>query len=66
MKTSHQVLELVSTGLSNKEISQILFISESGVKYHISNFFRRYSLKSRGELIARISDIKKDIYRGSK
>ncbi len=39
-------------GLSNKEISEKLFISEKTIKYHVTAIFRKLAVKSRGQLIS--------------
>ena len=53
-----EILELVVTGKSNKEISDILFISYSTVKNHIYNVFLKLNVNSRFELISRINSYK--------
>jgi DNA-binding NarL/FixJ family response regulator len=47
-----QVIEQVAKGLSNKEISDALYLSEHTIKAHRRNLLRRYQLKSSSELIA--------------
>lgn len=42
-----QVLQLMADGNSNKQISQIVGISEATVKYHTSQLFRLLSVKNR-------------------
>ena len=42
-----QVLRLVTKGLANKQIARYLGISESTVKAHISNVFRRIGVTDR-------------------
>ena len=42
------VLRLVATGLSNKQIAGQLFISEETVKVHIRNLLRKLNVHSRG------------------
>ncbi|MBE2894475.1 response regulator [Spirabiliibacterium falconis] len=41
------VLELVAKGMSNKQIAEILFISEETVKVHIRNLLRKLNVNSR-------------------
>ncbi|MBE2896037.1 response regulator [Pasteurellaceae bacterium HPA106] len=41
------VLELVAKGMSNKQIADILFISEETVKVHIRNLLRKLNVNSR-------------------
>jgi DNA-binding NarL/FixJ family response regulator len=46
-----EVLDLLMKSLSNKEISSTLHISESTVKFHISNIFQRFGVQRRADLI---------------
>ncbi len=41
------VLRLIATGLSNKQIAGQLFISEETVKVHIRNLLRKLNVHSR-------------------
>ena len=56
MKSSIQVKQLIAIGLSNKEIADKVCITESGVKYHITNILREYGCKSRAELIVALRE----------
>jgi DNA-binding CsgD family transcriptional regulator len=47
-----EVLQLILSGKSNREIAEALFISESTVKTHIRNIFSKYDVGSRSELIS--------------
>ena len=47
-----EVLQQILTGQSNREIGEVLFISESTVKTHIRNIFFKYDVGSRAELIS--------------
>ncbi len=49
-----EVLQLILAGKSNKEISEVLFITESTVKTHVRNIFSKYDVGSRAELISDI------------
>lgn len=51
-KREGEVLRLVCQGLSNKEISNTIFISEFTVKDHIKNIMRKMDAGSRNEVIA--------------
>lgn len=44
-----EILQEMSTGLKNKEISKLLFISEETVKVHIRNLLRKLQVRSRLE-----------------
>jgi DNA-binding NarL/FixJ family response regulator len=46
-----QVLELVATGMSNREIAGELFISENTVKNHVRNILEKLHLHSRMEAV---------------
>jgi DNA-binding CsgD family transcriptional regulator len=44
-----EILKLVATGVSNKEIAQTLFISQNTVKVHLRNIFSKIGAASRTE-----------------
>jgi DNA-binding CsgD family transcriptional regulator/MFS family permease len=46
------ILNLIVNGMSNAEISSALYITESTVKFHASNIFKKTGKSSRLELIA--------------
>lgn len=45
-----EVMKLVGTGATNREIAQQLFISEGTVKTHVTSIFNRLNLKNRAQL----------------
>ena len=47
----YEVLQLIASGLSNQEIAQKLFISESTVKTHVSNLLIKLDAKRRTQAI---------------
>jgi DNA-binding CsgD family transcriptional regulator len=49
-----EVLRLVVRGLSNRQISQKLFISENTVQRHLSNIFEKVGARSRKALLKRL------------
>jgi DNA-binding NarL/FixJ family response regulator len=51
-----QVLALVRRGLSNQQIAQRMFLSESTVKSHLASAFRKLGVSSRNEAAAILSD----------
>jgi DNA-binding CsgD family transcriptional regulator len=46
-----EIIQLIFSGKSNKEIGDILFISVKTVKYHVYNVYRKLKIKNRIELI---------------
>lgn len=46
-KREYEVLLLISEGLSNRDISERLFISEKTVKNHVSNIFKKIDVNDR-------------------
>jgi DNA-binding NarL/FixJ family response regulator len=47
----YEILVEISQGLSNKEIADKLFVSESTVKTHVSNLFSKLDVKRRTQAI---------------
>ncbi len=58
-KREIEVLRLVADGLSNRDVGQYLFISESTVKRHLSTIYEKLAVKSRTQAIdhARRADL---------
>jgi len=54
-KKEKEIVILVAEGLSNKEISQKLYISEVTVKTHIRNVFKKVGVSSRFQLFNKFS-----------
>jgi DNA-binding CsgD family transcriptional regulator/tetratricopeptide (TPR) repeat protein len=48
-----EVYELITTGFSNGQIAERLFISQKTVEHHVSAVFAKLGVTSRGEAIAR-------------
>lgn len=48
-----EVLKLVTTGMSNKEIAEKLFVSQRTVKAHLTNIFNKLNVASRSEAIVK-------------
>ena len=46
-----EVAELVTQGLSNREVASQLFVTEKTVKFHLTNIYKKMSVKSRAQLI---------------
>ncbi len=49
-----EVIELIVKGLSNREISKSLFISENTVQRHLSNIFEKVGVRGRNGLLKRL------------
>jgi DNA-binding CsgD family transcriptional regulator len=49
-RQEHRVLALVAEGYANKQIARALASSESVVKFHLRNLFRKFRVRSRGAL----------------
>ena len=45
----HEILELVASGLSNKEIGQQLHLTEKTVKHHMTNILQKLQVRNRVE-----------------
>ncbi len=52
-----EIISLIRQGLSNKEVSEKLFISTDTIKYHIKNIYRKLQISSRSELILRYQEL---------
>jgi len=49
-----EVLKVLLDGKSNRQIAEMLFISESTVKTHVRNIYSKYDVRSRAELISTV------------
>ena len=54
----YEVLQSISEGLSNKEIAEKLFISESTIKTHVSNLLMKLNAKRRTQALQIAKDFK--------
>ncbi len=50
-KREYEVLQNISEGLSNKEIADKLFLSESTIKTHVSNILVKLNAKRRTQAV---------------
>jgi len=46
-----RIADLVTRGLSNREISNQIFLTEKGVKWHLTKIYAKMNVKSRAQLI---------------
>jgi DNA-binding NarL/FixJ family response regulator len=54
----YEVLQAISEGLSNKEIAEKLFLSESTIKTHVSNLLVKLNAKRRTQALQIAKDYK--------
>ena len=52
-----EVLRLIASGLSNREIAQELFVTPGTAKRHVHNIYRKLEVRSRTQAIARARDL---------
>ena len=57
-----EILEILSQGYSNREITGKLEISENTVKFHLKNIYEKIQVDNRTQAVAFISSYKKRIY----
>lgn len=50
-KREYEVLQKIAEGLSNKEIADVLFLSESTIKTHVSNLLLKLDAKRRTQAL---------------
>jgi DNA-binding CsgD family transcriptional regulator len=50
-KRELEILELIARGLSNREISELLYVSENTVKTHSSRLFNKLNAKRRTQAV---------------
>lgn len=62
-KREKEVVDLVTRGYSNKEIGQLLSITDKGVKFHLTNIFKKENVKSRAQLIVKYLPIVKERFK---
>ncbi|MXY23884.1 MAG: hypothetical protein F4Y45_05110 [Acidobacteria bacterium] len=52
-----EILTHVARGLRNKEIAELLEITEEGVRYHLKNIYRKTGINKRAEAVSRAQAI---------
>ena len=57
-KREYEVLNGIASGLSNKEIGERLFLSESTIKTHVSNLFVKLDAKRRTQAIRKAKEMR--------
>jgi DNA-binding CsgD family transcriptional regulator len=53
--TELRVAELAATGLTNREIAKVAFMSDKTVEAHLAHVYRKFGIRSRAELGARMA-----------
>ena len=48
----HEVLQLLTNGLTNREIAETLFLSEGTVKFHVHHILEKLQARTRSQAIA--------------
>ncbi|RIV46509.1 response regulator transcription factor [Flagellimonas pelagia] len=56
-KREYEVLILISKGMSNKEIADALFVSESTIKTHVSNLLVKLDAQRRTQAIKKAKEL---------
>jgi ATP/maltotriose-dependent transcriptional regulator MalT len=56
-KREHEVLELISQGLSNQEIADKLFVSLNTVKTHSARLFEKLDVNSRTKAVHKAKEL---------
>jgi LuxR family transcriptional regulator, maltose regulon positive regulatory protein len=52
-----EVLQLLATGRSNREIATELYVATGTIKAHLNNIFRKLEARSRLEAVTRARDL---------
>ena len=50
-RAAHQVLDLIGSGATNREIAEQLYLSPHTVKEHTSSLYRKLSVRNRAEAV---------------
>ena len=53
-----EVLRLIASGVSNRDIARKLFVSLATVKTHINNIYRKLQVRTRTQAVARARELK--------
>jgi DNA-binding NarL/FixJ family response regulator len=54
-----EILRLVAEGMTNRDVAELLWVSDQTVKYHLANIYRKLGVNTRGEAVAwaRLHDV---------
>jgi DNA-binding CsgD family transcriptional regulator/tetratricopeptide (TPR) repeat protein len=53
-ETEHRVADLVTQGLTNRQVASMMFVTENTVQTHVRHIFQKLGVKSRTELAAQL------------
>lgn len=59
-KREWEIIEKICEGLTNKQISEVLFISVQTVKDHTHHIYKKTGIKNRVQLVNKVSDLNKN------
>ena len=51
-RREYEVLQLMTTGATNREIATAIFLSEETVKAHVKGILRKFGVTNRGQAVA--------------
>jgi len=57
-KREREIIQLVCTGKTNREIEACLYVSEKTVKFHLYNAYRKLGIRNRVELVNLVQDLR--------
>jgi LuxR family maltose regulon positive regulatory protein len=52
-----EILRLLATGMSNREIAEVLFITVGTVKWHANHLYAKLEVKNRGQAVAKAREL---------
>lgn len=52
-KREYEIMELLESNFSNQELAKRLFISESTLRFHLKNIYRKLQVRNRSGAIAK-------------
>jgi LuxR family maltose regulon positive regulatory protein len=53
-----EILRLLATGMSNREIGEALFIAVGTVKWHTNHIYRKLGVKNRVQAVAKARELR--------
>ena len=56
MISEKQVIDLLQQGLRNREVAEVLFISQATVKVHVQHVLEKLGARTRAEAVARYAE----------